>query len=941
MKPLSFMSRAIVVLGVISTMFVPIFAQEVSQINLPSSKALQSPVPGMPQAAGSFPVTIALSPDGLYAAVLDDGYGRREYQMHQGIGILNLSTNEFKYFPDARLRQKSRQTYFLGLSFSADGRRLYASVASLTDPLAKERGSTGNGIAVYRFENGEVTPERFIAIVPQSLGGGKRAAKAMSHAPQGTAVPYPAGLAVVGGKDGERLLVADNLSDDVLLLDAASGRVLRRFDLSTAAAVPASFPYAVVVNREGTRAWCSLWNASQIAELNLNSGKVARWINLRGPKNRGEAGSHPTALLLSGDQRSLFVTLSNRDEVAVVNTPDGKVLEYLSTLLPRQKFPGTYPNGLAQTADGKRLFVANASSDAVAVFAKEDHAGGKAKSGYKLKGFIPTEWYPTAVAVRGGDLLIVSGKSQGTGPNSALLPEGERGGRSPHPYIATLLQGSIARVNIASAEKNLEALTRQVEDSNRMNGRVEAIPFSREACAKPGKNAECNPIRHVIYVIKENRTYDQVFGDLDVGDGDPSLVMYGEQITPNQHALARQFGVVDNFYDSGDVSGNGHVWSTAAIDSDYTEKTWPISYRNSQRTYDYEGWVMDESPLEQGIADVNEPGSGYLWSNAARNKISYRHYGEFVSTFWCDDVENKNPQVSGTPLPPGQQCSRKFVRKGEPLPNYVGDPKGGPSPWPWPVPVIARNQAMKRELRGHFDPRYADFRLDYPDQFRADEFLNEFRDFVSQRNAGKDTMPALIVLRLPNDHTSGTRPGMASPAASVADNDLAVGRVVDAISHSAYWDDTAIFILEDDAQDGADHVDAHRSIALVISKYAPRKESPVVHHEFYTTVNVIHTMETLLGLPPMNNNDALAPVMSTLFSGKGDQPAFTADYRNRDNGLLYQVNPPKAAGAAASMKMDFRHADSVDTQALNRILWHEAKGDVPMPEPKHTVIPVK
>lgn len=917
---------------------------EQEDVNLPTGKVLRTPAPGNPQKAASFPVSVAISPDGRYAAVLDNGYGRHEHQMQQGIGILDLRTNEFTFFPDERLGNKNHQTYFLGLAFSADGKRLYASISSLTDPVAKLTGSLGNGIGVYGFRDGRVTPETFISIAPQALTSGKRRAKAMSKAPEGTAVPYPAGLAVIESAAGERILVANNLSDDALLLDVSTGRVLQRFELSTATAIPAAFPYAVVANREGTRAWCSLWNASRVAELDLGTGKVVRWIKVRPPKRKHEAGTHPTALLLSPDQKLLFVTLSNRDEVAVVSTRNGKVLRYLSTLLPGQTFPGTYPNALAQAADGQRLFVANAASDAVAVFSNEQKANGseEARSNYALRGFIPTEWYPTALGVHDDDLLIVAGKSQGTGPNSASVPKSQS--RSGHPYIASLLGGSIARVQIASAEKNLAQMTKQVLESNRMTGRVEAVPFHPDVCAQNSAKSKrnkgaCNPIRHVVYVIKENRTYDQLFGDLSVGDGDPSLVMYGDAITPNQHAMARQFGVLDNFYDSGDVSGNGHVWSTAAIDSDYTEKTWPISYRNRERTYDYEGWVMDEAPLEQGIPDVNEPGSGYLWSNAARHKVSYRHYGEFVSTSWCDDVENKNPQITGTPVPAGQQCARRFVKKGEALPSNVGEPRGSASPWPWPVPIIARNQAMKRELRGHFDPNYADFRGDYPDQLRADEFLNEFREFVKQRERGKDRMPELIVLRLPNDHTMGTRPGLPTPAAAVADNDLALGRVVEAISNSPYWDDTAIFVLEDDAQDGADHVDAHRSIALVISKYAPRAPEPVVHHEFYTTVNVIHTMETLLGLPPMNNNDAMAPIMAPLFTGKGDQPAFKADYRNRDNGLLYQVNAAKAPGAEASMKMDFSHADAVDTQALNQILWREAKGDVPMPMPKHTVIP--
>jgi hypothetical protein len=249
----------------------------------------------------------------------------------------------------------------------------------------------------------------------------------------------------------------------------------------------------------------------------------------------------------------------------------------------------------------------------------------------------------------------------------------------------------------------------------------------------------------------------------------------------------------------------------------------------------------------------------------------------------------------------------------------------------------------KAALVDHFDPNFPDFNTDYPDQLRADEFLNEFEGFVRARNEGKGAeLPSFVLLYLPDDHTGGTRPGKPRPAASVADNDLALGRVVEAVSHSPYWDDTAIFVIEDDAQDGADHVDAHRSIALVISKYSPGSaDHPFVDSRFYTTVNMVHTIEMLLGLPPMNQNDAYAPVMAPLFSGAGEQLAFSADYRNRDSGLIYQINPGKAKGARESEKMDFSRPDAVNTALLNAILWREQKGDTPMPAPRHAVFPEK
>ena len=909
----------------------PAFAQITKSINLPSSKVLHAPAPGNPQTGiGSLPVAAALSPDRHYLAILDAGYGRFEYQQQQGIGVLELATNKVMFYPDARFGKDARQTYFLGLAFSADGKHLFASVGSLTDPKAAQPGSTGNGIAVYRFDSGRIVPERFISVLPQALGAGKRRARSMKYAPPGTVVSFPAGLAVMPSAP-QHILVADNLSDDALLLDLAKGKILRRFDLSTTREIPSAYPYAVVADHAATRAWVTLWNASRVAELDLSNGKVARWIALREAGSPTGAGSHPTALLLSPDEKLLFVALANADEVAMIDTAAGKVVRYLSTRLPGQEFLGAIPKALAQSADGKRLFVANAGSDAVAVFNLEHGAE-------KPAGFIPTEWYPTALAVSGDDLLIASGKSQGTGPNVAPADNSQK---NNYTYIAGLLHGSVARVSISEAEKNLEKLTRDVEESNLMNGRSDAIEFrdGTRCEADPRSRPGCK-IKHVIYVIKENRSYDQVFGDLGVGDGDPTLTMYGEKITPNQHKLARQFGVLDNFYDSGEVSGNGHVWSTAAITSDYTELIWPIAYRGKERTYDFEGGNNEGLPILQGIPDVNEPGTGYLWANLARHGLTYRHYGEFVSTSWCDKGgEGAPPGEAGTPLPPAGKCERSMVLKGLPLADHGGNPPGSSSPYPWPVPRIAFNTPTKPELRGHFDELYADFRVDYPDQLRADEFLHEFAQFVADRQQGKDALPAMIVLRLPNDHTIGTRPGMPRPSACVADNDLAVGRVVDAVSHSPYWDDTAIFILEDDAQNGADHVDAHRSLALVISKYSPAAPAAFVDHRFYTTVNVIRTMEVLLGLPPMNNNDAQAAVIAPLFAGAGDQPPFAADYRNRDNGLLYEVNPPQAQGARASLRMDFSHADAVDTSVLNRILWRDVKGSIPMPAPRHTIFP--
>jgi DNA-binding beta-propeller fold protein YncE len=939
----------------------PLCAQEPSAgrppINLPTSKMLTVPTPGRIGSTNSFPATMVLSPDGQYAALLNDGYGTQETLAHQSISVLDLKTNQIVEYPDTRLSDTSHQSYFLGLAFSSNGKHLYASVGSLTDPTGARPGNTGNGIAVYSFAAGKVTPERFIPIGLQPLSAGKKLAIGLK-APPHMAIPYPAGLAVIADGGHDKLLVANNLSDNTVLLDPTTGKILQTFDLSTSDLIPSSFPYTCVATHDGRRAWCSLWNASQVAELDLTSGNVVRQIKLQEPfepltpgsrpipQDPLAPGSHPTAMLLTPDEKGLYVALSNVDQIVLVSTTSANATAYFRVKITAQGYAGSYPTALGLSRDGRYLFAGASSLDAVAIFdTNQPHGFIKRSDGgvnsfvpQAPLGFIPTDWYPSALAVHGDDLLIATAKGEGTRANKDMGKTSSEMKHRDHPYIATLLRGSIARLNIPSTLEKLPQLTQVVERDNLFHSDPGTISFAGGQ----------NPIKHVIYVLKENRTYDQILGDLklgdkQVGDGDPSLTMYGADITPNEHKLALQFGVLDNFYDSGEVSGDGHIWSTAAITSDYNEKTWQIAYRGHERTYDFQGQVGEEYPLEHNIPDVDDPGTGFLWDNLARNHMSYRFYGEFVNAVWCTGYHSDSIAQGRTPPKLEAGCPGKVVEQGGMLPPNVGDPHAGPSPWPWAVPLFSSVKPSKAALRDHFDPLYPDFNTDYPDQLRADEFLNEFGAYVRARDAHEGPefeLPQFVLLYLPDDHTGGTRPDHARPAANVADNDLALGRVADAVSHSPYWDDTAIFVLEDDAQDGADHVDAHRSTAFVISKYSPGSAAqPNVEHRFYTTVNMIHTLETLLGLPPMNQNDAYAPVMGNLFSGSGNQPAYKADYRNLKNGLIYETNKREAPGAKVSEKMDFSRPDAAGAARLNRVLWRDQKGSTPMPAPKHTVIP--
>ncbi len=900
-------------LSVFCLLFIGARANEHSRkINLPTNRTLTVPIPGFIARTNSYPATIALSPDGRYAAFLNQGYGTQESGVRQSIAILDLSNNQLRDFPDDRLRgdeKSTLQSYFIGLGFSTDGKHLYASMGAAAE----------NGIAVYKFADGEVTPERFITIPAQRLAPGKTVTLDIGKNAAGTAPAYPAGFAVLSSTKGDRLLVANNLSDNVVLLDVTSGRILKSFDVSTSKYVPAAYPYTVIANRTGTIAWASLWNDSAVAELDLKKRKVTRRLELWRPSDPVAPGTHPTAMLLNRSEDTLYVAMSNAatakaDGVAAVDLKRGVPQRCYRAALDRNDEPGAASIAIALSADEKHLYAAVASLNAVAVFqTKPNDQTADVAIVESPVGFVPTEWYPSALAFAGNDLLIASAKGESSGPNNMKAAVQTGLHPNPHPYIATLIGGAIQRLSLGEIDTNLADYTRRVEDNNLVHSAPEKLEFTGGQ----------NPIRHVIYILKENRTYDQILGDLGIGDGDPSLSMYGAEITPNEHKLALQFGVLDNFYDSGDVSANGHLWSDASATSDYMEKIWPIIYRGSERPQD------QGNALDQGLPLMDDPGTGFLWDNLAKHNFTYRIYGEMVDASWCRDEKVTSPR-EGTPSPISAVCPSAEIKPGEPLPTSASNPNGGPSPWPWAIPRLRSVRPTKGAQRGHIDPLYADFAIDYPDQLRADEFLREFGEFVKGRGTAKE-LPQFIQLWLPNDHTGGTRVGKPAPRASVADNDLAVGRVVDAVSHSPYWDDTAIFVVEDDAQDGVDHVDAHRSTALVISKYSPRSEAPFIDRHFYTTVSMIHTMEELIGLPPMNLFDAHAPLMVSLFGGPGTQPPYQADAKNLRSGLLYEMNDEKTPGSKQSAKMDFSRPDAVNAQELNVILWQDANATKPMP----------
>jgi DNA-binding beta-propeller fold protein YncE len=911
------------------------------RLDLPSSKQLGT-VPGVPQRTNSMPAVMAVSPDGRYVVTVNSGYGTWESGYAHSLSVLDTQAGKLSDVPEPRAGIETKGSLYLGVAFSGDGRHVYASLASLTSPTGgKGKNDAGNGIAVYGFADGKLTPERMLPIGLQPLAAGRKTAL-VSWKDGHEGVPFPAGIAVVPGASAagrnvgrripagsERLLVADDLSDDALLIDAATGRVVTRFDLSESDAVPGTYPVAVAVSKDGARGFVALWNASELVELDLKKGVVGRKVPLFKPSDPVRPGSHPCAMAMSPDGKTLYVALANRDAVAAIEIDGGKFQTkgFFDTRLPGQSYFGAEPDGVAVSADGRFVYAANMGSDAVAVIDTHKLAARTAKADMvEPVGFIPTEWMPVSLAAAGGRLYVATAKGRGTGPNNRPQHAGAAGEESwakkrENAYIGTLLYGSLASIDVSSVD--LKSATAEVLEANRMKAGAETIPFA----------GAVSRIKHVIYIIKENRTYDQVFGDLTmdgkpVGNGDKNLTMYGADITPNEHKLALQFGVLDNFFDSGEVSGDGHVWSNAAIGTDYLERTWPIDYRNSQRTYDFEGVVAAGYPLLQKIADVVEPTSGYMWGNADAHGKTHYNFGEYVSTTFCNAKRSGSSEEG--PVLEGAACARPVIKPGDRFPEEWG---GEVNQFGWAVPMIAKNTATKPELVGHFATDAPDFNLRVPDQVRAEVFARHFAGWVKDRAAGNDSMPNYITMHMGNDHTAGTTPGGPTPRSSVADNDLALGRIVEAVSHSPYWDDTAIFVLEDDAQNGADHVDAHRSLALVISKYSPHAKDggAFVDSRFYTTVSVIRTMEMLLGLPPMNNNDAFASAITSLFTGPGDQIPFTVDTANRENGLIYKTNAATAVGAKESLKMDFTHEDRADARKLNVILWRDAKGDAPIP----------
>jgi YVTN family beta-propeller protein len=611
-------------------------------------------------------------------------------------------------------------------------------------------------------------------------------------------------------------------------------------------------PYALVLSDNGQTLYVSNWASDSVSVIDVGAMRVA---------GRIPVGGNPNDMALSKDGR-LFVSCANDNTVAVIDTKTRQVIERVSTALTPNAPEGSTPNALALDRDNHMLFVANADNNDVAVV----RVAERAKS--EVLGFLPVGWYPSALAIYGGRLFVGNSKGVGSysdihGPHSPLPPGPEGNGS-----VKSLQKGSVEIIDLAQLKTNLRAWSQQVFDNTPYHDdQLVAAKAPAAPSVVPRDVGVGSPIKHVLYIIKENRTYDQVLGDLGKGNGDPRLAIFGEKVTPNHHAIARQFVLLDNLYCDGEVSVDGHSWSNSAYATDFNEKLWPVTYGGHSKASNSAAFI---------------PAAGHLWDLAQKKGLTYRSYGEYATRASDGTTMEASPGVGG--------------------------------------------------LLGHVSPK---FKLPgMRDTDNADVFIREFDEY--ERNFDDPDplkrLPNFMVMSLPEDHTAGTTPGRFTPIAMVANNDYAVGRIVDRISHSRYWPEIAVFIIEDDAQDGADHVDARRTTGYVVSPYIKRQ---TIDSTLYTTSSFLRTMELLLGLPPMSQYDAAANPMYASFADKLDSAPF--DHVKPQVDVL-EKNTLRAYGARRSMKMDFSDVDEAPMAELNEILWKSIKGaDSPVPAPVHRV----
>jgi YVTN family beta-propeller protein len=744
-------------------------------------------------AIGDFPIAMTLSPDGALLAVA-----------HAGVGLQYVQLFDAK--TGAPLDSLTVNKLWYGLVFSADSKRLYASAG------------TDNSVEVFRLANHKLVRDSVIRL-------GK---------PMKNNDVFAAGLALDAVHNR---LFACTMGDSMLhVVNLKTQKVEQHIALPNE-------PYACAYNAQTNEVYASLWGGKTVAVFDANT--LRRKADL-------PAGLHPNEMLVSPDGSRLFVANALDNSVSVIDLKTGREQEVLNAALYPNAPNGSTTNSLALSADQRTLYIANADNNCLAVY--DVSVVGESRS----RGFIPTGWYPTSVRVSGNSIWVTNGKGISSVANpGGIQPNMSESEARSHAsqYIGAAIFGGLSVIETPD-NTILADYSRQVYANTPYSKEKETLAEGEVGNPVPMRVGDPSPIKYVFYIIKENRTYDQVLGDMPEGNGDPALCLFPEKVTPNHHALAREFVLLDNFYVDAEVSADGHNWSMGAYANDYVEKKWPTEYGGRGGQYDYEG----DNPLAH-------PKSGYFWDLCKRAGLSYRTYGEFADNY---------------------------------KPNY---------------PTID----------GHFCTTYSAWDMNIQDIER--ERVWE-RDFDSLLAVGQ--VPRFSSLRLTNDHTSGMEKGAYSPFAAVADNDLAFGNFIEHLSKSPIWKESVVFVLEDDAQDGPDHIDAHRSIAFVVGPYVKRG---FIDHTMYSTSSMLRTMELILGLPPMSQFDAAATPMWRCFTAVPDVRPYTTrpnqvpiDTRNAyiDNELTRR-----------SAAFDLSQVDRVPERAFNEVLWKAIRGmDSEMPAPR-------
>lgn len=765
-------------------------AQNNKRILLPNGWSL-SPI-GKSIDAGDLPLNMAISKSKKWMAVSNNGQSIHSIQLIDLILNKTIHTIEI---PKA----------FYGLKFSSDEKYLYAS------------GGNDNWILKYSIINNKL-------VLTDSLTLGKK---------------WPTKISPVGIEIDEtnNILYTVTKEDNSLYeINLKTKELIRKTSLGFEA-------YTCILSKDKKELFISLWGGKKVAIYNTISNRITDSINV---------SLNPNEIILSNNEEFIYVACAGDNSVSVIDIKKRKVIEVLNAALYPNSPAGSSTNGVAISEDGKTLYIANADNNFISVF--DIRIPGFSKS----KGFIPTGWYPTNIRVVSKNIYVTNGKGFSSFPNPqgpqpinlntlSETHKGELSGSNKLQYIGSLMKGSISIIPTPDQLK-LNLYSKMVYENTPYNKQKEQNPDGEFGNPIPMKLGNTSPIKYIFYILKENRTYDQVFGDIPEGNGDSSLCLFGEKITPNQHKLAREYTLYDNFYVDAEVSADGHNWSLGALANDYLEKTWPTSY--GRRGGATEG--MGRRTIANNI-------DGYIWDFCKKAGVSYRTYGVF------QDNEKAN-----IPSLRGNECSY--------------------------------------------------FSTFYLNQIRDTTRFQQWKqDFDSLLAINK--VPQFNSIRLGNDHTQGLAVGKPTPYACVADNDLAVGLLVEHLSNSSIWKESAIFILEDDAQNGPDHVDAHRSTALVVSPYTKRK---FVDQTMYSTSSMLRTMELILGLPPMTQYDAAATPMWRSFTSNTNFTSFKSVPSNID---LNEKNIAKTKIAELSSKLDFSDVDLINDKLFNEILWKGIKGE--------------